>query len=190
MVKMTQQRRLLLLLGVLVAVAAVLIVRNLPEGSMAADVLDGKQIEYEPRELPQLIAEESAAYGGDDAQAARNPFTFGAPPTPTRNLTPRPTLPPPPPRTPRPTPAPRLVLADDGTVLPPPPRFDRAYLGHFGPRARHVAVFRDGTKLDVAMQGDVLDDVFVLREIGLESVVIGFVGYPEKETTRVPLAEN
>ena len=27
--------------------------------------------------------------------------------------------------------------------------------------------------------GEVLDDVFIIREIGLESVIIGFVGYDE-----------
>jgi hypothetical protein len=75
-------------------------------------------------------------------------------------------------------------------MLPPPPPFDRSYLGHFGPGRSPVAVFRNGEKLEVAIEGEVLDEVFILREIGLESVLIGFVGYPEKETTRVPLAEN
>jgi hypothetical protein len=38
--------------------------------------------------------------------------------------------------------------------------------------------------------GDVLDDVFIVREIGFESVIIGFVGYDPSEDTRVPLSEN
>jgi hypothetical protein len=36
----------------------------------------------------------------------------------------------------------------------------------------------------------VLDDIFIVREIGLESVLIGFVGYDPSEDTRVPLSEK
>jgi hypothetical protein len=47
----------------------------------------------------------------------------------------------------------------------------------------------------VATVGKVLEDakgkeIFIVREIGLESVVIGFVGYDRSEDTRVPLAEK
>jgi hypothetical protein len=58
-----------------------------------------------------------------------------------------------------------------------------------------VAAFRrkgedSSTEIDVAIVGTVLDGVFIVREIGLESVVIGFVGYAPSEDTRVPLSEN
>jgi hypothetical protein len=79
---------------------------------------------------------------------------------------------------------------------PPPPPFNREYIGHFGPGSVQVAAFRkDGenpgsTEIDVAAVGTVLDGIFVVREIGLESVVIGFVGYAPSEDTRVPLSEK
>ena len=40
------------------------------------------------------------------------------------------------------------------------------------------------------MVGDVLDGIYIVREIGLESVLIGFVGYARSEDTRVPLSEK
>jgi hypothetical protein len=49
---------------------------------------------------------------------------------------------------------------------------------------------RGSSEIDVAVAGSVLDGIFIVREIGLESVVIGFVGYAPSEDTRVPLSEN
>ena len=79
--------------------------------------------------------------------------------------------------------------------MPPPPPFEREYIGRFGPLPMQVAAFRrqnedSSTEIDVAVVGSVLDEVFIVREIGLESVVIGFVGYAPSEDTRVPLSEN
>jgi hypothetical protein len=87
-------------------------------------------------------------------------------------------------------------MGDDGQPKPPPPPFDREYIGHFGPGLTQVAAFRKqgkerGSKeIDVAVVGTVLDGIFIVREIGLESVVIGFVGYAPSEDTRVPLSEE
>jgi hypothetical protein len=59
-----------------------------------------------------------------------------------------------------------------------------------------VAAFRktgpdpDLAEIEVAKVGDVMDGIFIVREIGLESVMIGFVGYDPSEDTRVPLSEN
>jgi hypothetical protein len=58
-----------------------------------------------------------------------------------------------------------------------------------------VAAFRrqgedSSSEIDVGVVGTVLDGVFIVREIGLESVVIGFVGYAPSEDTRVPLSEK
>ena len=38
--------------------------------------------------------------------------------------------------------------------------------------------------------GDVLDDIFIIREIGFESVMIGFVGYDSSEDTRVAVGRE
>jgi len=138
-------------------------------------------------ELVQVMPEEDHA--ASESSDVRNPFVFGPPPTPTPNLTPRPTLPPrptrrPPPPRPTPTPTPKGWRK--------PPNFDMEYIGFFGPEDRQVAVFRKkedtGALIDVAPVGGVIEEKFILRSIELESIVIGFVGFPEKEKTRVPLA--
>ena len=88
---------------------------------------------------------------------------------------------------PRPTPTPRLALGEDGKLKPPPPPFNREYIGHFGPGQTQVVAFRKkgaerGSKeIDVAFVGTVIDGIFIVREIGLESVVIGFVGAAESK---------
>ncbi len=57
-----------------------------------------------------------------------------------------------------------------------------------------MAAFRKGgpesNEIEVATVGDVLDDIFIVRAIGLESVTIGFVGYDVSEDTSVPLSDK
>ena len=190
-----EQLRLVVLVAILVVVGGVGVSRMISHGGLAGPGRQRSATEYEARDLPRL-AEISA---WDDAEAetitSRNPFTFGAPPTPTPNLTPRPTLPPRPTSPPRPTPTPRIGRGLNGP-LPPPPPFLREYLGSFGPAHLKVAAFRRQgaepgiTVVDVGIEGEVLDDIFIIREIGFESVLIGFVGYQSSEDTRVPLADD
>jgi hypothetical protein len=191
-----EQLRLVVLVAVLVIVGAVAVSRMIRHGGMTDAARREAAAEYEPRDLPRLA--EVSSWELDDAadRSERNPFTFGAPPTPTPNLTPPPTRVPLPTRPPRPTPTPRLYHDPDGNVLGPPPPFEREYLGSFGPEHRTVAAFRrpgsvpETIEIDVGVEGEVLDGVFIIREIGLESVLIGFVGYDSSEDTRVPLADD
>jgi hypothetical protein len=57
-----------------------------------------------------------------------------------------------------------------------------------------VAAFRKGgaesTEIEVAAVGEVLDEIFIVRAVGLESVTIGFVGYDVSEDTSVPLSDK
>jgi len=190
------QLRLLVLLAILVVAGGVAISRMIGQGGLAEGGGRKAGAEYEPRDLPQLAEVSTWEDGEIDAITSRNPFTFGAPPTPTRNLTPQPTRPVLPTRVPRDTPTPRLYMGDDGNVKGPPPPFDRKYLGYFGPSYLKVAAFRrpgaepETILVDVGAEGEILSDVFIIREIGLESVLIGFVGYDSSEDTRVPLAED
>jgi len=91
---------------------------------------------------------------------------------------------------------PHMALGADGRPKPPPPPFDREFLGHFGPLRMQVAAFRktgpdpDLAEIEVAKVGDVMDGIFIVRQIGLESVMIGFVGYDPSEDARVPLSED
>jgi len=184
-----------LMVGLLVVLAVVVAVQLLRGRSSVVGGLSGKRITYEVHNLSPLEPLELRA-DASTAEFRRNPFIYGVPPTSTpRPVTPLPTQPPVQ-RTPPPTPTPRMARGSDGRPKPPPPPFDREFLGHFGPLRMQVAAFRktgpdpDITEIEVAKIGDVLDGVFIVREIGLESVKIGFVGYDPSEDTRVPLSEN
>jgi hypothetical protein len=183
--------RQIVLLVILAVAVVIAVVKNFGGGAIGGPQFRSAELSFTPRPLPRLegdLPPGAGEAGGDSF--TRNPFTFGAPPTPTRNLTPPPTRVPPSPQPPRPTPTPRTGKGIDGEVLPPPPPFERTYIGFFGPVRLQVAAFRDrDDRIEVATVGDVLDDVFIIREIGLESVKIGFVGYSEEEDTRVPLAD-
>ena len=190
----TERTRLAVLLTILGLLVVVVIVTTLRRGRLSGGSALGGEINYEPHNLPRLEVALLEDGSGKVGEGDRNPFTFGAPPTPT----PRPPTPTRPPvqTTPRPTPTPRAARGADGEILPPPPPFDREYLGYFGPLRLQVAAFRkpgkepETSEIEVATTGDVLDEIFIIREIGLESVVIGFVGYDRSEDTRVPLAEK
>lgn len=188
--------RLVVLLAILAVVAVVAVIRMLGGGGIGGGGSRSGKLEYEARDLQPLHTDAIGRQDNRAVESGGNPFAFRAPPTPTPNLTPPPTPIPRPTRAPRPTPTPRIAIGADGEPKPPPPPFDREYIGHLGPGLMQVAAFRakgeeDGSsEIDIAVAGDVLDGVFIVREIGLESVVIGFVGYAPSEDTRVPLSED
>ena len=192
----SERIRLAVLLVMLAVVVVVVGVRFWGGGGITGGGAKAGELDYVARNLPPLELVELEPGEAGAFESARNPFAFGPPPTPTPNLTPKPTRPPLPTRPPRATPTPRLSLGADGQPKPPPPPFDRDFIGYFGPARPQAATFRksdgdpDLTEIEVAVVGDVLDEIFIVREIGLESVVIGFVGYDPSEETRVPLAEK
>ena len=191
-----ERTRLAALLTVLAVVVVVAAIRFLGGGGIGETVGRSAELDYQARNLRPLETGSIGSQDGREIDSEGNPFAFRPPPTPTPNLTPPPTAVPRPTMPPRPTPTPRIAIGANGEPKPPPPPFDREYLGHFGPGMTQVAAFRKrGTEpgsreIDVAVEGSVLDGVFIVREIGLESVVIGFVGYAPSEDTRVPLAED
>ena len=86
---------------------------------------------------------------------------------------------------------------DEAEVPPPPPPppkpvpppFSYKYIGTFGSGSNPIATFaRDGEIVN-ARVGDVIDGKFILRNIGLESVEIAFVGFPPDERQRVPIGQ-
>jgi len=182
-----ERRRLVLLLGLLAAAAIWGGMKLVGSGGLAGVLSKEQEIAFSPHTVPVLEMGLLTPVAVDQEVSRRNPFTYGAPPTPTPNLTPRPTA------IPRPTPLPRPPTPTP-TPWPggmgPPPNFDRTYIGHLGPGRKLVAVFRMGDELEVAVAGDVLSEKFIVLSVGLESVEIGFVGYPEEVVTRVPIAEN
>ena len=124
----------------------------------------------------------------------RDPFNFGAPPPPP---------PPPPPsqedveqqdRLRRAMEAARVVEDSREPVAasppaPQPPPIDLVYLGSFGTAAKRLAVFSDGADIYNALVGSVIKDKFVVVQVGLESVDLGFVGFPDVPAERLGAGE-
>ncbi|HKO55500.1 MAG TPA: hypothetical protein VJ276_06440, partial [Thermoanaerobaculia bacterium] len=71
---------------------------------------------------------------------------------------------------------------------PVPPDFPYKYIGTFGSAQNPIATFSGNEEIINARVGDVIQNRFVLRNIGIESVEISFVGFPPDETRRIPLA--
>ena len=134
----------------------------------------------------EALAGEPMAY-----QPGRNPFTYYTPPPP-----------PPPPgpseaellaraeaeRLAREARERELAEAQANPPAPPPPQpppFQLTFLGSFGPESRRIAVFTDGETIYNALVGDVLEQKFVVADIGFESVTITYVGFPDEPATRV-----
>jgi len=85
---------------------------------------------------------------------------------------PRPIPPPPPPPPP-----------------PTPPAFTYKYIGTFGPANNPIATFSGNGEIINVRVGQTFDGKFILRSIGIESVEIGYVGFPADAKTRVPIGE-
>ncbi len=86
---------------------------------------------------------------------------------------------------------------DPGEIAPPPPpppkpvppAFSYKYIGTFGSASKPIASFaRDGEIVNARI-GDVIEGKFILRSIGIESVEIGFIGFPADERQRIPLGQ-
>lgn len=184
----TERSRYLLLVVLIAVLVAVVVWQVRKSKALGGGGKGSEGVAYTPHEVPVLaIASLTPAPRRRDG-TANNPFVFRTAPTPTPNLTPRPTVRPRPTMPVRrlPTPTPRMIKGPHG-MLPPPPHFDRTYIGYFGPKEQPVAVFRKGNEVEVAITGGVLDDTFIVRDVGYDDVEIGYVGYPEEVTTRVPL---
>lgn len=65
------------------------------------------------------------------------------------------------------------------------PDFDLKFLGSFGSRQKRLAVFSDGAEIFNALEGGVLKGHFVIRQIGLESVDVGYLDYPDEPAIRL-----
>jgi hypothetical protein len=70
---------------------------------------------------------------------------------------------------------------------PVPPEFPYKYLGTFGTASRPIAAFSSGDQIVNVRVGETFGSHFILRNIGIESVDIGFVGFPPDVTKRIPV---
>lgn len=74
---------------------------------------------------------------------------------------------------------------------PEPPQLTMKYIGTFGPPARPLATFvsGDGEIANVRVGETFGGGRFILRSIGIESVEIGFTGFPPDVRRRIPLGQ-
>ena len=72
---------------------------------------------------------------------------------------------------------------------PVPPQFTMKYIGTFGPANNPIATFNGNGEIVNVRVGETIDGKFVLRSIGIESVEIGYVGFPADVKTRIPLGQ-
>lgn len=72
---------------------------------------------------------------------------------------------------------------------PVPPQFTFKYIGTFGPVSNPIATFNGNGEIINIRVGETIDGKFVLRSIGIESVEIGYVGFPADTKTRVPIGQ-
>jgi hypothetical protein len=72
---------------------------------------------------------------------------------------------------------------------PEPPAFTYKYIGTFGSTANPIATFSGNGQIINVRVSDVIDGKFVLRGIGIESVEIGFVGFPPERKQRIALGQ-
>lgn len=117
-------------------------------------------------------------------RSERNLFAYREPPPPPP---PKPKvvfIPPPapqPPPVPQPPPEPQP---------PPPPQFPYHYIGTFGTAENPIATFSGDGKIMNVHAGEIIDGKFILRGIGIESVEIGYVGFPPEQKTRIAIGQQ
>ena len=115
-------------------------------------------------------------------RSERNLFAYKEPP-------PRP-QPPPPAPVPQPPPQPVVPQPPPGPPPPPPPpQFPYHYIGTFGTANNPIATFSSNGEIVNVRVGETIDGKFVLRSIGIESVEIGYVGFPADLKTRIPIGQ-
>lgn len=178
-----RERRLLIGLGIVVAVA--LLVRWVGADAGGVTGITGRAPSGGPANeelaVREVVPLDVAALRPQEGEFAlgRDPFRYGAVPTP-----------PPPPPTPPPPPPPPVVVVPAPPPPPPVPQPPSAahlrYLGSFGPPEARIAVVVSGDQLHNVRQGAVLEGRFIVQEIGYESLAIGFVGFPGAPMQRLP----
>jgi hypothetical protein len=181
-----EPKKIAILAVLLVVLAAVVVYRLRPALVQAVAVGRGKVAQVGSYTVPGLGWERAKPREVPTPRTGRSLFTFSAPPTPTPDR--RPTAPPATPPPPPPTPTREGIYVDGKWVLPPPPAFTMTYLGWLGPDRLPVAVFRDGDDVLAVPVGETVKQKFVVREVGPAAVTVGFVGYPNDVTSKVPLA--
>jgi hypothetical protein len=186
----TDPRKAIALALLLVALVVVVVYRLKP--ALVAQVGSSSSrglVRVGAYEVPRLGWDAKATPRPAAERSGRSLFTYGPPPTPTPDLRPTPTpLPTLPPR-PAVIPTPMGMEPPEGNRMPPPPSFSMTFVGWLGPDRLPVAVFLDSGEVVVVPRGDTIKNRFIVRDVGPASVTIGYVGYPDNVTRKVPLSQ-
>jgi hypothetical protein len=75
-------------------------------------------------------------------------------------------------------------------AIPKPPEFTMEYLGNFGPPDKKIAVFSNGKTTLNALEGQVIENKFIVARIGYESVDIKFVNFPGTPAKRLGVRKH
>ncbi len=179
------------ILALLVVVLAVVVVTRLKPALVSQVVggTGGGPARIGAYEVPRLGWDAKATPKVAHEGHTRSLFTFGPPPTPTPDMRPTPTPPPTLPPRPAVIPTPATLELPEGSRTPPPPNFSMTFVGWLGPDRLPVAVFMDSGEVVVVPRGDTIKNRFIVRDVGPSSVTIGYVGYPESVTRKVPLSQ-
>ncbi len=126
--------------------------------------------------------------GGESFSVGRNLFRYAPPKPPEASPGGRPGAGGPGGKAPAPPPE---ALTPPPPVQPPappkpqPPAVTVRYLGAFGPEGKMLAVFTDGGEIYNVFAGETFASRYILRRINLETVELGFVGFPEDITEKL-----
>ena len=74
-------------------------------------------------------------------------------------------------------------------AAPQPPPFNYKYIGTFGRPENPIATFSGNGEIVNVRVGETIQGKFILRTIGIESVEIGYVGFPPDVKSRIPLGQ-
>ncbi len=135
-----------------------------------------------PEDVPFINREMLEAPRARRGEDERNIFDVREP---TKRPLPTPTPGPPPPPAPGSAAFIGPLPPPPPTPTPVPPQVSFKFIGTFGPKEQPIAVLVMGDQLVNARSGDVVFEHFILRNVGYESVDIGFVGYPPSVRTRL-----
>ena len=172
---------LLVLLGIVLAVAAIVTLRQdsaapaAPTSNPGRPQQQARGAAFEPEQLDVKIeALSQAAAQPDDAE--RNPFTF-------RPKAPPPSPGPAPGLRPRPDPEP-VNTAPAGPALPPP--IPLKFIGVTeAPNVGKIAALTDCRHTVQGVEGDIIDGRYRIVKIGVESLVIEYVDGKGQTTLRM-----
>ena len=144
-----------------------------------------KALQIHEERFPSIALQRlSSTYVPNDA-GHRNVFTFVEAPPITHPVVVAHTAPPP-----ITTPPVVTASAPPAPAAPQPPEFTMRCIGRFGPDHAPLAAFAGDHEVINARVGETIAEQFIVRAIGIESVEIGFVAFPNAPARRIAIGQT